>query len=213
MLAARIISILGHPVIFVPAVLGLSMALGWLPFDILKTIGPAAFLVILPVIGFSAFKVAQGEWAHIDASGINERRGLYPVIISALLLAALIGVWFAWAMPIILGLVIMGAMVVAAYILSIRIPFRSGQGFKTSLHVSFAAFAAMLPLLGDGPVWTHLAAIGQGVVGQGGAALGLLGTAAIIGWSRLRLKRHSLAEVIAGFIIGLIGGGLMVFGA
>jgi hypothetical protein len=79
-----------------------------------------------------------------------------------------------------LGLGLGGAMVVAALLLR--------RWLKLSLHTAFAVFAAAL-------WWPH----------AGGAALVLL-LAAAVSWSRLALRRHTVAEVAAGLLAGAAAG-------
>jgi membrane-associated phospholipid phosphatase len=80
-----------------------------------------------------------------------------------------------------LGLLLCGLLIVVAMAVS--------PWIKLSLHASFAAFAAVLlwPL----PLWQF--------------ALASLAAAAI-GWSRVRLARHTAAEVWVGSLIGALLG-------
>ena len=65
---------------------------------------------------------------------------------------------------------------------------------KTSLHVGFNTYLAFLIFPFN---W---------VVG-----VGTLVFSFFLGWSRIVLKRHTLAEVVSGALLGLVVGGLMLW--
>jgi membrane-associated phospholipid phosphatase len=79
------------------------------------------------------------------------------------------------------GLGLSGALVLAALLVA--------RWVKVSLHAAFAAFATIL-------LWP----ITLAVVG------GVLVTVAVV-WSRLVLRRHVVADVIAGLLLGVAAGG------
>ncbi|MGJ7901357.1 hypothetical protein [Lysobacter sp. 1R34A] len=124
---------------------------------------------------FVAQRRRGGHWTTVDASHPSERPLLYAV-----LLAVLAACWW-WmrerAAPMGQGILAVAAMVVAAALLN--------RWIKLSLHMASLAFAAV-SLCSLQPA---LAAL----------AIALL---PLLAWSRLKLARHSLAEVIGGTLLG-----------
>lgn len=74
-LLARLVSILGHPLLLMPAA-GLA---AWITLNGADTqalwIVIAAGLAAMVVLGYSYWRVRSGAWAHVDASERGERRG------------------------------------------------------------------------------------------------------------------------------------------
>jgi hypothetical protein len=130
------------------------------------------------VLAFSFWNVRSGRWAHIDASNPPERRMLNGFLLGLTLLGSAV----AWrtdpAHQLSFGLLTAGLAVVAALVLS---PI-----LKISLHTCFAAIAT-------GLLWPDRVAL------VAGAVLGIA-----LAWSRLTLRRHNLAEVFSGALIGVL---------
>jgi len=178
---ARLVSVLLHPfAVFV--VLALLAAWRLDPAGIAST--AAGITVAVAVVwAFVLHRRRSGRWQTVDASRPQERPALY-----ALVLAVALGYWWwqgAGASASAHGvLAVVGMLCVAAL---------ANRWIKLSLHMASLAFAgvALLPLLAP-----------AGVV-----ALSLL---PLLAWSRLRLGRHSLAEVLGGSALGLAAGLLLL---
>ncbi|MGO1071570.1 hypothetical protein [Lysobacter sp. CA199] len=124
----------------------------------------------------------SGRWGTVDASHRSERPLLYWV-----LLAVLAVCW--WWMrglggSLSAGIVSVAAMLIVAAVLNAWI--------KLSLHMASLAFAAV-SLIGLSLPWAC-------------AAAALL---PVLGWARLRMARHSAAEVIGGTVLGLLAGAVL----
>jgi hypothetical protein len=137
----------------------------------------ATLVVAVAVIGYSLVKVRRGQWEHVDASHPMERAQL-NLFLAVVLLAAAGSLWLL-GMPHVLayGLGIGGALVLLAHALRTHL--------KASLHVAFAVLASAL-------AWPAAA-----------VATVLAGLALCVAWSRLKLQRHTLREVLVGAILGL----------
>ena len=178
---ARLVSILGHPLLLMPAA-GLA---AWITLNGAGTqalwIAVAAVLAAMVVLGYSHWRVRSGAWAHIDASGRGERRHLNGFLLTVFMVAASAGAVLHWPRPVTLSMLLSAAMVFAAML--------STRWCKLSLHLAFAVFAAAL-LYAISP-W--------------GVVAGLAGALAIA-WSRLYLRRHVGVDLWSGATIGAVAG-------
>ncbi len=182
-LAARALSVIGHPGLLVPAAVAVAASGADAPPRLLPVALGSAVTVVVIVGLYSLRQVRAGHWAHVDASQPSERSQLN------LLLAALLGSTAAvlWAggqpLPVALGPLAAALLVGLAHLLR--------RWLKVSLHAAFAVFAAAL-------VWPHI-----------GLTLATVTLTAGVAWSRLVLGRHTLAEVLLGLLFGAIGGAAM----
>ena len=174
---ARLVSILGHPGILMPFAAWLS-TMDHDGADARLALPVAAF-VAAAVTGYSLAKVKRGDWAHIDASGKSERHELTRLFGPGLLVAATLLFLTRLAPGVSLVMGLSGAIVMAAHGLRHR--------SKPSLHVAFAAFAALL-------AW------------PGAFAVVLAAFAVLVAWSRRVLERHTRLDVVHGAILGLAAG-------
>lgn len=176
-LLARALSILGHPLLVLPAaalVVGMAQGGGRRQ---LWVAGITLALLAAAIQGWSWWQVRSGRWQHVDASQRHERRGLNRFLLGLLVGAA---VFFAavWRQPALaLGLGCAALLIAAGVALA--------PWLKLSLHASFAVFSAAL-LWALGPV---------------ALALGLA-FAGAVAWSRLVLGRHRRRELLAGALAG-----------
>ena len=178
--AARALSIVGHPALLMPVAVPLAAALRGAPPQQMWLGTAAALLVALIVALYSLWQVRAGRWAHVDASAPAERLHLNLLLVGLLLVAATVLGLNARSPVLAAGLGTCGAIVLVALALRRRM--------KLSLHGAFAAYAAALlwPLL---PALAAMAALALGV-----------------GWSRLKLRRHTPQEVMAGLGAGALAG-------
>jgi membrane-associated phospholipid phosphatase len=142
---------------------------------------PVVHMAVAASIAASSWwQVCAGRWSHVDASVRTERASLNVFLVVVCLLGAvLLWVLTAWrSMPVAMAL--SGALVLAGLL--------TARWVKVSLHAAFAAFATAL-------LWPGTLAF----------AGGILVTAAVI-WSRLVLRRHVAADVVAGLLLGVAAG-------
>jgi membrane-associated phospholipid phosphatase len=180
---ARTLSILGHPLLVLPAAALLATATGkGAGSRLLFAAGAFAVLALL-IQGWSWWQVRRGRWQHVDASQRAERHTLNLVLVVLLPVAA----WLSrQAYPeLALGLLCTAAIVALGIVLR--------RWLKLSLHAACASYAAIV-LFVVGPLWM----------------LAGLVFAALVCWSRLVLKRHSRTDLVVGAMAGLAAGGVVV---
>ncbi len=176
---ARAVSILGHPLLVLPAALALPAALRDVDHATLRSmlIGFALFAALL--LGWSWWQVRRNRWAHVDASQPSERKSLNRTLLVAIAIGALVA-WLRSPTPDLALTLAVSACIVAIAMLLVR-------WCKLSLHASFAVYAA-------GLLWPlGMAAVGAGCVFAG-----------IVAWSRLRLSRHRPRDIVAGAATGVL---------
>lgn len=177
---ARALSILAHPALLAPlSAVGVAVNRG-APPSVVRTAAQAAIGVAGAVMIYSVGRVRSGRWAHADASRPPERVQLNVFLVGALLAGAAFASASAQPRGVVEGLLLSASLVVVALLVR--------AWLTLSLHVAFAAFAALL--------WWPSAA----------ATLGLLLVAAGLAWSRLVLQRHTPADVLAGATAGVVAG-------
>jgi hypothetical protein len=177
---ARALSVIGHPALLMPAAVAWSASARGAPPPVLHLAVSASIAVALAVGAYSLWQVRAGRWSHVDASVPGERRQLNVFLV--LLLFGVSGALWGFGQPLLvsLGLGLGGALVLAAHLLR--------RWLKVSLHASFAVYAAAL-------LWPAALAVGA-----------VLLLAAAVSWSRLALRRHTPAEVLAGLAAGAAAG-------
>jgi hypothetical protein len=174
---ARLVSVLLHPFVVLVA---LALAAAWRldPPGLLRTAVGIAVAVAI-VWAFVLHRRRSGRWQNVDASRPHERPALYLV---ALLVAG--GYWW-WqggrGSASSAGVLAVVAMLCAAAV--------ANRWIKLSLHMASLTFAGVALLA----LWPA----------AGAATLALL---PLLGWSRLRMARHSLPEVLGGAVLGLVCG-------
>lgn len=172
---ARWISILWHPLpaIAVSVLLASVLTGQWQrQLDILLPI--AALLA--SVLGYIGWQTWRGRWTHVDASAPAERRGLNRFLLIGLMLAAVVAAISAAAPELTLGL--------AAAALCMAVVTLCAPWLKISQHCLFA----ILPLAW---LWPSLL-----------ASAAFVAMAVLVAASRLRLRRHTLIEVVCGLAVG-----------
>jgi membrane-associated phospholipid phosphatase len=179
-LAARALSVLGHPGLLVPAAVAVGASAAGAPPRLLPVALGTALAVVVIVGLYSLWQVRAGRWAHIDASHPRERSQLNLLLVPLLGGAAMLLWSLGQPLPVALGPLAAALLVLLAHLLQ--------RWLKVSLHAAFAVFAAAL-------VWPHL-----------GLTLATVVLAAGVAWSRLVLRRHTLAEVLLGLLFGAAGG-------
>jgi hypothetical protein len=179
---ARCLSIVGHPLVVFPLAAWISLASRASGSQILPLALSFFALLALCVMLYSWLQVRKGRWGHVDASLPRERRSL-----NGFLLAAFSGSAAAmWFQPRTHGL----ALGLTLSCLLVGTAMLTARWLKISLHVAFVVFASTI-------LWKVSLALMAGALVFTGA----------VGWSRLELGRHSLAEVLAGAALGFAAGG------
>ena len=185
-LAARCISILGHPLVLL-SLLVLSLHLRTSPQNVLPLTFAFALVVLLP-LGLLIWRSrASGRWRTVDASDKADRPVLYLTIAAVLIGAGAYFHFVEHSALFVRGCFVVGAMMLVAFALNYWIKF--------SLHVAFASFCGLL----------------LGAVQLRAGLLILLCLPALI-WSRLVLSRHVLSETIGGLILGGCGATYLIWG-
>ena len=175
--AARWVSILLHPFgVFA----GLALIAAWRldPASLPRTAVGMAVAVSV-VWGFVLQRKHSGRWGTVDASQRRERPALY-----ALALLVALGYW--WWMG---GRGSAASSGVLATVAMLCVGGIANHWIKLSLHMASLAFVALLMLQLAPPA---------GIV-----CIVLL---PLLGWSRLRMGRHSLPEVVGGAVLGILAG-------
>jgi hypothetical protein len=179
-LAARVLSIVGHPGLLMPVAVAIGTSAADLPSARVQAAVAAALSVAAIIGAFSLWQVRRGRWAHVDASLPHERRQLNPFAALLLFAAALALAGWGRSPHGAIGAALAGVLVLAAQLLRRRM--------KLSLHCAFAAYAAAI-------VWPGVA-----------ASLSLALLALGVAWSRLQLRRHTRGEVVVGLGLGTLAG-------
>jgi hypothetical protein len=180
---ARFVSILGHPLLVLPAALLLPAAMRARDPQSLTSMAAGIALFAALVLGGSWWQVRRGRWAHVDASHRHERRSLNRTLLAMLLVAAL-AAWHGLPEPDLALALLLAAAIVAIALLAARV-------CTLSLHLAFAVYAA-------GLLWP---------LGSVAVAAGIV-FAAAVAWSRLRLSRHRPRDLFAGGLAGLFAAAL-----
>ena len=171
---ARWTSILLHP-FAVFAALALIAAWRMDPASLPRTaIGMAVAVAI--VWAFVLQRRRSGRWGTVDASDRRERPVLYALV---LVVAAGYWLWLG-------GRASATGQGVVAVIAMLCVAGIANRWIKLSLHMASLGFVALVLL----SLWPP-----AGVVG--------LLLMPVLGWSRVRMARHRLDEVIGGGLLGL----------
>ena len=135
---------------------------------------------ILPLLALTLRNLRRGTWSNFDVSDRGQRGGLYSAAVPLTFLAAAI-LFVTGAPPaLIRGTLVVGGLLLAALLLS--------PWLKTSLHMLFAGWCGVLIMRAiPETIWFVPVLI------------------VALAWSRLYLKRHAVAEVLAGLAIGALG--------
>jgi hypothetical protein len=177
---ARWLSILGHPALLVPVAAAVALALAEPGPGRRATILLLPAAIALLTLAYAVLQVRRGAWVHVDASRPAERRGMQFVLLALFgglaLLLARQDAPPAWSAALLGAAIVVGVAVLAA------------RWCKPSLHFGFALFAAAL-------TWPHAVACAV-----------LLGLALAVGWSRLRLRRHTRLDLAVAGVGGLLAG-------
>lgn len=137
----------------------------------------AFFLIILPIAAWIFYHVKKGKYTNLDVSNRHQRRTLYYFIYSVVVLFIFIQYYLNanWDFEAIYLLLLLILMGFSNYLI------------KSSMHTAFNLFVAALYFSHDiylGIAWLSLTFL--------------------VAITRLILKRHTLAEVLMGALLGSI---------
>ena len=183
---AQIVSIFGHPfvtlTVFMLYVMFQSGKLADNYPVFLSVIGG----VLVPVVVYLFVKSRNGSFTNFDVSDRHQRKSFYRFAVP--LLAIVTVVLFVTRQPSSISLPILFALILFALAQVVN------HYVKSSLHVSFNIYLTALILM-QNPA----------------AALVALLLTALVGWSRVKLGRHTLKEVLYGFVLGSVVSGAMIY--
>lgn len=178
---ARLISWIGHPLVFVSVSLAIIVGMRLANRVGLSVLLALIIAVVLPIAVLLIRGVRSGRWSDADVSVRAQRVHFYPRAI-LLSLGGIATLWFLRA-P---GFIVRGALVTLALLVLAAI---FNRFIKISLHAMFSFYCAVV-----------LFAI-SGLTG-----LSALIAALLVAWSRIQLRRHGFIEVLAGMAMGVLGG-------
>ncbi|HWS72916.1 MAG TPA: hypothetical protein VN605_12425 [Thermoanaerobaculia bacterium] len=143
-----------------------------------------ALVAMAAMLAVIARRVKRGEWSDYDVSDPRQRYGLYPVAL-AIVGASAIACWALSAAGLARGMAAAFAVLAVGAVLT--------RWTKVSLHMLIGTFCVVTL---------------AGMDLRAAAALALL--VAAVGWSRVALRRHTVAEVLLGGVVGAAGGVVLV---
>lgn len=183
---ARYISIIGHPLLSIPVfVTAVLFSNGDFKNSLLIFILIVG-CIFVPLILRLYLKSRNGTYTNFDVSDRKQRKSIFVFIIPILIIVTLVLFKTQGYSNVFISMLFATVLVVAAQLINLFL--------KSSLHVSLNLYLSFLVLMVNVPVGMML----------------LLFTIAL-GWSRVVLKRHTLAEVLVGGILGLSVGLLMFY--
>src|SRR5437899_5825244 len=178
---ARLVSWIGHPLVFVLASVAVVVGTQLSPRAGLPILLALLLSTLVPTAILLLSGVRSGRWSDADVSVRKERQRFFPWAVP-FSLAGVIAMWWLQA-P---SYIIRGGMVtLGLFLVSWLINF----SLKLSLHALFAFYCAII-LFRIGLIWGTIALI----------------LAVLVAWSRLFLRRHTRIELITGIALGLLVG-------
>ena len=184
---ARTISIIGHP-LFLGSLYVMLMSFHNLPKQTALAVSIAVTtLITIPIIFNNWRKTKKGTYTNFDVSDQQQRKGFYPFAITLFVVLLLVFWVFDFPKEVISKSLVFFGMVLLMALINLRL--------KASMHAGIAFYIAV-----------SVFSIGllPGML--------LLGFAMLISWSRLKMKRHTLLELIVGGFIGIVFGWLSLIG-
>jgi membrane-associated phospholipid phosphatase len=181
---ARFISVIGHPLLTIPVFVLIVMY----RFESFETASKISLLIIgcffIPLILWMFIKSRNGSYTNFDVSNRLQRRSLYvfavPLLSAVTIILFVTGQSPNTCFSVLFALVLMiFSMVVNFFV-------------KSSLHVSLNIFLAALVFDIDKRI-----------------AVAVLLFTGLLCWSRIKLGRHTLLEVVFGILVGTIVGLMM----
>ena len=179
--AARIVSVVGHPFVLLTLTVLIVALHRTHPVRALTFGGAAILCTVSPLLFIIRRRVSAGKWSDHDISDASERRSFYPVAISVAAVSTFLFYLLNFPHGLIVGMLMSLVILLAAMLIN--------HFSKISLHVIFAVYFAVA-----------LFAVSHW------SGAGFLLLAAAVGWSRVRLERHTAAQVLSGAGLGALAG-------
>src|SRR5437660_3736189 len=178
---ARLVSWIGHPLVFVLASVAVVVGTQLSPRAGLPILLALLLSTLVPTAILLLSGVRSGRWSDADVSVRKERQRFFPWAVP-FSLAGVIAMWWLQA-P---SYIIRGGMVTLDLFL---VSWLVNLSLKLSLHALFAFYCAII-LFRIGLIWGAIA----------------LALAVLVACSRLSLWHYTCIAVIAGIVLGLMGG-------
>jgi membrane-associated phospholipid phosphatase len=181
---ARAVSIVGHPFVFVVLLLLMPFFLRG-QLSALRIAGVVIVAALIPLGLFMRQRFTSGRWQTVDASARADRPAAYLAGFAAVLPLGLYFQFIEHSSVLFRSCVVVAAMFGAAFALN--------RWIKLSGHLAFAGFAALI--LGDIRL-TYAVPMALFIP--------------VLAWSRLALQRHTIKEVVGGFVLGIIAAAILI---
>jgi hypothetical protein len=179
---ARAVSILGHPFVTMPLAIAWALIGNGLSGRITLTVVLSFMASVSVVAVYAIVGVRRGRFTNIDVSKREQRPAFYAVMIASTLLCAVAFLYLQLPIQIVRGTFVSAGLMTASLIVNYRL--------KCSLHVAYTVFPLAV-VWAQAPLWGRIAGV-----------LFVL----LMMWSRVRMGRHSVAETVAGAVLGTIAG-------
>lgn len=176
---AHFISIIGHPLLTYPLFLIIVLFRNEVASKALGILALIIGGVFIPVIIRLYLKSKDGTYTNFDVSDQNQRRSIFWFSIPLLMLVTIILFLTNQSRNLCIGVLFALILLIVSFLINFHT--------KSSLHVSFTIYLSAL-------IFTHSFLIGSMV----------LLFAVCIGWSRVKLGRHTLKEVLLGCVMGIL---------
>jgi membrane-associated phospholipid phosphatase len=183
---ARLLSILGHPLLTTAIFI---IFLNFHLFDSTKAFFNVVIIIgiiIVPTIIWNYRKTQKGDYSNFDVSVRKQRNSFYALVIGLTFLVILILFFTKQPKPLYFGMIFALSLFIISFIANFFI--------KISLHTAISIFLSFSIMIID---------LRFGIA--------MTGISVLIACSRLILKRHSLNEILAGFMIGLLTGASLFY--
>ena len=174
---ARFVSIGFHPFALFPVGVAVTASPGLAPGDFALLMGMIA-LSFVCIAAYVGVQIRRGYISNIDVSRREQRPRFYAVAIASTLACALAFELAGVPKSVVAGSLVSAGLLFASLLVNTRL--------KASLHVAYTIFAI-------GIAWHVLSTPVRVVAG---------GLVLLMCWSRVELKRHTWAEVVAGAALG-----------
>jgi hypothetical protein len=144
-----------------------------------------AICMVVAMLAVIARRVAAGEWSDYDVSDREQRHGFYPIALIVVAIAAAVSWMLHLPAGFVRGLIVAGGLLATSAVLT--------HWTKVSLHVLIGAFCVVTLTTAD---LRAAALVGSLVIA--------------VAWSRVALRRHTVAQVVIGAFLGSAFGALLV---